>query len=68
MLSLLLTLLFWCAVIAVVWFIFQKIPVPDPFRWIGYVVIGVIALYVLFGIFGGGGLNLGAPVHIGRLH
>jgi hypothetical protein len=67
MLSILITLLIYAVVIAVVWWIWQQIPVPAPFRWIGAVVIGIIAIVALLSIFGGGGLSLGAPVHLGGL-
>lgn len=58
MLSLLITLLVVLIVLAIVYWVFQQIPLPPPFRWIGAAVIGIIAIVVLLSLVPG--LHLGA--------
>ena len=53
MLSLLITLLTLCIVLAVVWYIVTLIPLPPPFRNIVMIVIaGTVAIYLLTLLFG----------------
>ena len=51
--DLLLTLIFWCFIIAVAWFILMRIPIPPPFRWIAEVLFALIVLVILIENFGG---------------
>ncbi len=57
--ELLITLLVLLVVIAIVWWIFQQIPLPAPFRWIGAVVIGIVAIVVLLRLMPGAAHILG---------
>ena len=44
MISLLIGLIILCLVVAVAWWIIRQIPIPAQFRWIVYVVFGLIVL------------------------
>ena len=45
--DLLLTLLVYLVVIAIIWWIMQALPLPERFRWVAYVVIGIVAILLL---------------------
>ena len=54
--ELLITLLVYLVIIAILWWIFQQLPLPDPIRWVAYVVIGVVAILLLLRLIPGHGL------------
>jgi hypothetical protein len=61
MISLLITVLIVCIVVALLIWIVRILPIPAPFGLIAQAVIGVIALiWVLELLLGSGGLSLGA--------
>lgn len=51
-------LLFLCAFFYIVWWGLNRIAVPEPFKTIVLVILGLIALYVLWQIVVGSGLHL----------
>jgi hypothetical protein len=53
MLSLLISLLVLCVVIAVVWTIFSKIPIPHEFRWVVEIILLVIFAVCLIAVLEG---------------
>lgn len=50
------TLLFICAFFAIVWFGINRLGVPEPVKTIALVIIALIALFVVWQMFMGGGL------------
>lgn len=46
--TLLLTLIFVCVIVGLLAFILQKIPLPAPFNWLLWVVVGVLCLLAVF--------------------
>lgn len=58
MLSLLITLIIAAIIFWLVYWILSLLPIPQPFKTIILVILGIIALIYLFGIlFGFGGLR-----------
>lgn len=56
--TLLITLLIYLAVIAIIWWIVQAIPLPPPFRIIAYVIVGIVAIIMLLSFLPGHHLSL----------
>lgn len=52
MLDILITLLIYCAILGVVWWIISVIPFPPPFQIIVKVVFGLTALFMLLSLVG----------------
>lgn len=52
MLTVLVNLIIFCAVLGVVWWITTVIPMPPPIRMVANVAIGLIALFLLLGLVG----------------
>lgn len=48
MISLLIGLIVLCLVVGIAFWIIQQIPLPQPMRWIVYVVFGLICLLAVF--------------------
>ena len=59
--DLLLTLIILAAIIAIVWYILSRLPLPEPIRIVIEVVIALIAIIVLLQLAPGvgGGMHLG---------
>lgn len=53
--GLVMTLLFICAFFAVVWWGISRMAVPEPAKTIVLVIVALIALFVLWQMFAGGG-------------
>lgn len=53
MLVLLINLLIVCVIIAVIWMIFRKIPIPPEMRWIVDIVLLVICLILVLSVLTG---------------
>jgi cytochrome c oxidase assembly factor CtaG len=49
---LLIELLCLCGIIGVIWWIFNRIPMPEPLKIVAEVVIGIIAIVMLLHIAG----------------
>jgi hypothetical protein len=47
MIGLLIGLIVLCVIVAILWWILQQIPIPPQFRWIVYVVFGLVILLVV---------------------
>jgi heme A synthase len=45
--GLLVGLIVLCVVVAIVWWIIQQIPIPAQFKWIVYVVFGLVILLIV---------------------
>jgi predicted membrane channel-forming protein YqfA (hemolysin III family) len=61
-LHMILVLIFLIAVAAIVFWFLARVPIPEPFNYIVYAVIAIVAIIVLgnlLGVWGGGGLHLG---------
>lgn len=50
------TLLFICAFFAIIWFGISRLNVPEPVKTIVLVIVALIALFVVWQMFMGGGL------------
>ena len=57
MASLLITLILWLLIIAIVWWIVSHLPLPEPFRWVAVVVVGLLAIVMLLSLMPGSGLH-----------
>lgn len=54
-------LLFWVAVLGIAAWVWSRIPVPEPFKTVGYAILVIILLYMLFTTLAG------ASPHFGRI-
>jgi hypothetical protein len=54
--DLLITLLVYLVIIAIIWWIMQALPLPEPIRWVAYVIIGIVAILLLLRLIPGHGL------------
>jgi hypothetical protein len=45
--DLLITLLVYLVIVAIVWWIVQQLPLPEPFRLVAYVLVGILAIVLL---------------------
>lgn len=45
--DMLIPLLVVLVIVAIVYWVFTQLPLPAPFRWIGVVVIGIVAIALL---------------------
>lgn len=61
--SLLITLIVYLLIIAILYWIVTRIPVPAPFTWIRDVIFGIVALLLVLSLFGGKPL-----IKIGQLY
>ncbi len=55
MIELLITLIVYCLILAIAYWIITQIPVPAPFTWIINVIFGIIALFLVLSLFSGHG-------------
>jgi hypothetical protein len=59
MASLLITLVVWCLILAIAWWVVSKLPIPEPFNWVVIVIFGLVAILMLLSLLPiGGGLRL----------
>ncbi len=54
MISILISLLILCIILAVFWWILSMIPIPEPFRWVVNVIIAIVFLIALIELLNGG--------------
>jgi heme A synthase len=54
LISLLITIIIIAVVFGLVWWILQQMPLPEPFKMVVNVLIGLIAVLVLLGLLFGG--------------
>lgn len=59
MISLLIGLIILCLVVGIAYWIIQQIPLPQPMRWVVYVVFGLIVLLVVLNYLPAGALPRG---------
>jgi hypothetical protein len=65
MISLLISLLIFCLIAGLIWWVVGLLPLPPPFRTVLMVVLAVIFIIYLLetlGALGGGTLSLGRPL------
>jgi hypothetical protein len=60
MLSLLVSILVLCVILAIFWWILSMIPIPAEFAWVVRVLVAIIFLIALISLLGGG---WGFPYH-----
>lgn len=59
MISLLIGLVIFALIVGICWWILQQIPIPPPFRWVVYVVFGIICLLIVLNYLPAGALPRG---------
>lgn len=50
MVSLLVTLVIICLIMAIAWWVISKVPIPEPFNWVVLVIFALIAIVMLLSL------------------
>ena len=59
MISLLVTLIIVCLILAIAWWVIGKLPIPEPFNWVVLVIFALIAILALLSL-----LPIGGTLHL----